>query len=112
MVKDEIIKNKNNKEKEIRLNKSLDYIQMKNYIKSLDRSRSTRSIKKPRVKPTETEEDNKINISTVKNKKNNGKNSSIPKNKKNNDVKNNKKENNNNNNKRSVSRKNTSKSKK
>ena len=85
---------------------------MKNYIKSLDRSRSTRSIKKPRVKPTETEEDNKINISTVKNKKNNGKNSSIPKNKKNNDVKNNKKENNNNNNKRSVSRKNTSKSKK
>jgi hypothetical protein len=36
MFKDEILKNKNNKEKEEKLNKSLDYIQMKNYIKSLD----------------------------------------------------------------------------
>ena len=66
--KEKIEKNKNNLKEIKKLNRSLDEIEMKKYIKDLDRSRSSRGIKPLRKKIGEKEDNNKLIPSTFKKK--------------------------------------------
>ena len=66
--KEKIEKNKNNLKEVKKLNRSLDEIEMKKYIKDLDRSRSSRGIKPLRKKIGEKEDNNKLIPSNFKKK--------------------------------------------
>ena len=66
--KEKIEKNKNNLKEIKKLNRSLDEIEMKKYIKDLDRSRSSRGIKPLREKIVEKVDNNKYVPSTFRKK--------------------------------------------
>ena len=66
--KEKIEKNKNNLKEVKKLNRSLDEIEMKKYIKDLDRSRSSRGIKPLREKIVEKVDNNKYVPSTFRKK--------------------------------------------